>query len=509
MSLRVSVRSVLLCAAILIPVAALAQDVPPAPGDSIQQPFADTDRADEKAADSAKKPAFDASVIAQGQAAFQANCTECHDANLSLHKQKSLNGWRNTVRRMAALEGASVPAGDWEAIAIYLTAVHRGAEVTVDDSKQPSEHDADERFSIYGTLSPTYRSGTGDVQNRGFFPEVWLGVAFQPKGFVSARATACLSCHNSGDVEGRIDLVEAAVRFDFMQLVEPRCRGNWQATVDAGRFVVPFGAFSSQVNPGVFRTVSKPLIFNMGLRVLDSQLGDPVLPMPYSDAGANLNFGVPITESIMATWNGYVVNGLQGGANGINFDASTNYTDNNRSPAIGSRVTVGNQYMKLGGSIMGGRFANFPNAPPVDSSLTYMIFGADLTLRYQDLIRIQCEYAQRNTDRVLDPAVYPALPALIIDRERVGGGYVEAEALISRKYKISALVRYDDQVRNALIPPPDSALTTGNFSVSRFTYGLNWTLPGGSLLMVNHEYWHLPKGLQDVNVVGVRWAATF
>ena len=179
-------------------------------------------------------------------------------------------------------------------------------------------------FHIYGTLSPTYRSGTGDVQNRGFFPEVWLGVAFQPKKFVSARATACLSCHNSGDVEGRIDLVEAAVRFDFMQLVEPRCRGNWQATVDAGRFVVPFGAFSSQVNPGVFRTMSKPLIFNMGLRVLDRQLGDPVLTMPYSDEGANLNFGVPITESIRATWNDYVVNGLQGGANGINFDASTN-----------------------------------------------------------------------------------------------------------------------------------------------------------------------------------------
>ena len=504
MNLRVSVHSVLLCATLLIPVATLAQDVPPAPGDSSQQPSADTDQADEKAADSAKKPAFDASVIAHGQAAFQANCTECHDANLSLHKQKSLNGWRNSVRRMAALEGATIPSGDWEAIAVYLTSVHRGADATVADSKL-SEHDAEERFSVFASLSPMYRNGPGDIQDPGFMPETWLGVSFQPKGFVSARATACFTCHNE-PAEGllsRIDLVEAAVRFDFMQLIEPHCRGNWQAAVDAGRFVVPFGAFASQVNPGVYRTVSQPLIYNMGQRVNASQLGDPVLPMPYSDEGTNLSFTVPLTETIKASWDGYVVNGLQGDADGINFHTSTDYVDNNRSPAIGSRLTVGNQYLRLGGSIMGGRFANFPNASPVDSGLAYLIFGADVTARYKDLLRVQAEFAQRNSDRVV------ALPGVLVDRESLGGGYVECELLVSRRYKISALVRYDEQVRNALLPPPGSSLTTGDFSVSRFTYGLNWTLPGGSLLMVNHEYWHLPKGLQDVNVVGVRWAATF
>ena len=194
MSLRVSVHSVLLCATLLIPVAALAQDVPPAPGDSIQQPFADTDRADEKAADSAKKPAFDASVIAQGQAAFQANCTECHDANLSLHKQKSLNGWRNTVRRMTALEGASVPAADWETIAIYLTAVHRGADVTVDDSKQPSEHDADGRFSIYmARCPPRIAVERATFRIAGFSPRYGLELHFSRRDlFRHGQPRACL-----------------------------------------------------------------------------------------------------------------------------------------------------------------------------------------------------------------------------------------------------------------------------------------------------------------------------
>jgi hypothetical protein len=38
---------------------------------------------------------------------------------------------------------------------------------------------------------------------------------------------------------------------------------------------------------------------------------------------------------------------------------------------------------------------------------------------------------------------------------------------------------------------------------------LNWTLPGGSLLMVNHEHWFLPGNFRDIDVLGVRWAAAF
>ena len=63
--------------------------------------------------------------------------------------------------------------------------------------------------------------------------------------------------------------------------------------IDAGRFIVPFGAFAAQTNPGLYRTVSTPLIFNMGQRVFNRDLGDPVLPMPYTDTGVNFNFDIP------------------------------------------------------------------------------------------------------------------------------------------------------------------------------------------------------------------------
>jgi hypothetical protein len=80
---------------------------------------------------------------------------------------------------------------------------------------------------------------------------------------------------------------------------------------------------------------------------------------------------------------------------------------------------------------------------------------------------------------------------------------------LSRIYRINFLARYDSQSRSSLATVPESDLPTGNFTVRRFTYGINWTLPGGSLLMVNHEHWMMPHELHNVDVLGVRWAVTF
>ena len=40
-------------------------------------------------------------------------------------------------------------------------------------------------------------------------------------------------------------------------------------------------------------------------------------------------------------------------------------------------------------------------------------------------------------------------------------------------------------------------------------WGINTTLPGGSLLIVNHEHWNFPESEPDVDVIGLRWVATF
>ncbi|MBP86041.1 MAG: hypothetical protein CMJ64_04885 [Planctomycetaceae bacterium] len=62
---------------------------------------------------------------------------------------------------------------------------------------------------------------------------------------------------------------------------------------EAGRLIVPFGAFSATAHPGANRAVTNPLMFNMGRRVFGN-VGpprQPVLPMPYADEGVNLEVG--------------------------------------------------------------------------------------------------------------------------------------------------------------------------------------------------------------------------
>jgi hypothetical protein len=45
-------------------------------------------------------------------------------------------------------------------------------------------------------------------------------------------------------------------------------------------------------------------------------------------------------------------------------------------------------------------------------------------------------------------------------------------------------------------------------STERFTYGLNWLLPGGSLLILNHEHW-MYDNRSPANIFGLRWTVAF
>jgi len=464
--------------------------------------------ADVKGAVSASKK-LDPAMIASGSSAFTARCIQCHDAQKALSKSKSLGGWRGTVQRMARMDGAEIPANEIEPIAVYLTslnpAVASGDDKATADSGDASGN-SDSPITVFGTLSPTWRGGNAEIQNPGFFSDVWVGAAMD-QGVISARVTACISCHNEHD-EGylsRIELVEATLQLDIGKYLRgsrpaSSCQRNVEAIVEAGRFVVPFGAYSAQVNPGVYRSVSRPLIFNMGQRVRGEQLGDPVLPMPYSDEGANLSLSIPVFDDLTATMTSYVVNGLQGGGDGINFDDSREYTDNNKTPAVGGRWTFGNQMLRFGASAIGGRFNDNAGSGAGNRGLNFSIFGADATFRYKDIVRLQTEFAQRNT------AVVLGLPGQEYGSNRVAGCYAEGELLMSRRYRLSLFGRYDQQTQNYATGSP---LARPVFDVNRLTYGVNWTLKGGSLLMVNLEHWYMPREFKDINVLGARWAMSF
>src|SRR5947209_14446117 len=118
----------------------------------------------------------------------------------------------------------------------------------------------------------------------------------------------------------------------------------------------------------------------MGQRIFNQDLGFPVLPMPYADEGVNLDLSVPLgdcgTGPITATLDSYLINGLEGTTNGLDYLQSRDLWDNNVRPAGGGRLTVGDPYVRAGTSLMGGRFDD-PNTSGVRQGLYYTIYGFD------------------------------------------------------------------------------------------------------------------------------------
>ncbi len=212
---------------------------------------------------------------------------------------------------------------------------------------------------------------------------------------VSGQVMACASCHGTDSGLG-VELVEAAVTVDLCHLLTGCPSDNRSnpltAKLKAGRFIVPFGATSSRVHPGSLRTVSLPLMFNMGRRVGPLGPQQPVLPMPYSDEGVAAHFSREIDCDGNATFDVYGVNGLQVGGP-AEFMFSRSYQDNNSNVAVGGRVTIGNQRLRLGGSIASGELQ-----PDGLALQPYKLAGGDVSYRYDDLFRVNYEYAIREED---------------------------------------------------------------------------------------------------------------
>jgi len=457
---------------------------------------------------------FDPAVVSAGQRAFEQSCTTCHDAARALERTKDLAGWRATVRRMAAKSGAEVATGDIEPIATYLAsrsapaAGGQGAGTAGTGSKTAAPADQSS-VSTFATLSPMFRGGNDHIQNPDFAPLAFFGASWQ-SNVVSARITLCITCHGvqePGDIS-RVDPLEVAVHWDLSQYLDCHVEGM-KGGVDAGRFVVPFGAFSAQVNPGLYHTVSPPLIYDMGERIYNLDLGFPVLPMPYADEGVDLNLSVPIGcgwgGPITATMDAYLVNGLEGNTTGIDFIQSRDLVDNNNRLSAGGRLTIGDPNIRAGASLTGGRFDDPTTSGVPNGGLDYTIYGFDVQAHYQRLLRFQFEWARRDSERV---GFFPTGPAVF--GEVVEGYYAELEARHCDDSRVSFLVRYDSQTHNSLLPPTTSTLPSGRFDVERLTFGINLEMWRQSLLMIDLEHWLLPEPNKRIaNIGGVRYTITF
>ena len=147
-------------------------------------------------------------------------------------------------------------------------------------------------------------------------------------------------------------------------------------------------------------------------------------------------------------------------------------------------MTLGCDVFKLGTSVLSGNLAD--QGQP---HLYYTLAGADATAQLTDRLRFYFEYAMRHDNSLFVPG----------KKELTFGTVTQLELRLCDHPYISALVRYDT------LDWRNPAAGFGDGTVHRVTSGFNIGLPGGSLLMINHERW-IPKGAEQVDVFGVRWA---
>jgi hypothetical protein len=285
-------------------------------------------------------------------------------------------------------------------------------------------------------------------------------------------AKACFSCHG--------------VEFDNVMV-------DWMPStkfnVQAGRLPIPFGEFSNRVDPSGHKTVSAPLIYDMGRMIYGekSAMNLGVLPLPYTDTGVLFYGQFFIADALQVWYGAYATAGLRGG-NDIDWIATRSlyYTDNNRVPSGGGRVVV--TYASEGGSLLGdvsvgasatgGRYDR-------DAKLGYLAWGADASLML-GRATLRGEYATRKTD--LDPdAAYPYV--LVDPWLSKEGWYGELEFPVPVVDRwVSAGLRYDELRRKGTPLSASSPLSIDS-AIQRYTVGL-MIIPAPSLyLKVGYEYW--------------------
>jgi len=311
----------------------------------------------------------------------------------------------------------------------------------------------------------------GPQQPEGITPEAALTIGKDIHDELSFSVKACFSCHG-------IEIEHFQVDY------QPK---NW-FNVQAGRIAVPFGDYSQRVDGSGHKTVSAPLIYDMGRMAYGSRtfFNEGVLPLPYVDTGV-LVYGQTWLGSRLQLWYGaYAVAGLRG-SNDLDFIASRSiyYTDNNNVPAGGGRATL--TYSSDPGSFFGdisigasGSAARYDQAKKLD----YRMWGADASLRLWK-VTVRGEYATRRTD--IDPNQPGYVYAIVDPWFEKSGWYAELEHPILRW--MSAVYRYDVLERRGVpLPGADAQLTTKS-TIDRYTVGLVLTPAAALYVKLSWEYW--------------------
>jgi hypothetical protein len=306
----------------------------------------------------------------------------------------------------------------------------------------------------------------------GFTMELAGKLAVDFNDHLSANLKVCFGCHG----------FEADMMYFDYRVAD-------ELNIRAGRFSPSFGAFNLRHDPANHRTSDKPLPYDMGRMLHMRQWNMGVLPAPFPDNGVEVN-GTHAFGRAQMDYAVYAVSGFKAaaGATDIDFALSRSpaqyYVDNNARPTGGGRLSL---TLKLGESsdmVLGGS-AMYGNYDP-DNKLAYLIFGGDLTFRF-DRTNVRLEYLARRTefDTTNQAAYKYTIDPSHGDFFMKHGAYVEIEHPVTRD--LDLVLRGDGMLRLGNVTA-DSQLSFRS-TVVRGTLGFAYVVIGGLRVKGSTEIW--------------------
>ncbi len=324
----------------------------------------------------------------------------------------------------------------------------------------------------------------------GFTLEASEKLAIDVSEHLSANVKVCFGCHG-------FELDMAYVDYRFADELNLR----------AGRFSPSFGAFNLRHDVANHKLSDKPLPYDMGrmLRMRTWNLG--VLPSPFPDNGLEVDGTHWFGDTTQLDYAVYAVQGFRSGdLHPLDIDFSLShqayYVDDNGLPTVGARLSVTRKLGELSDASLGmsGMYGTYdPN-----QSLTYVIAGADFTLRVHRT-SVRMEYLMRWMEIDASDPHLLAQPVPADGEEYVikHGAYVEIEQPLSSTFDLLARVDGLYRVGNFRADPTNETPLGRRSSVLRYTLGASFAIERGFRVKLSTELWQFSDADDDGHTLAV------
>jgi len=266
----------------------------------------------------------------------------------------------------------------------------------------------------------------------------------------------------------------------------------------AGRFMMPFGQFNMRSMPGVYNTVSRPLIYQSHEdRMIDfGQLTpSPILFTPRDDLGLQGYGSLWFGDSVQLSYTASITNGLRPESN----SHARFWTDNNNAKQVVGRVSLGYHGdalgMSTGGSVLWNRY---------HEDLAQLAWGADAMFyyRYHSMrhIRLHTEYVRMDREIIADELLRQG-------DERTQGAYATLEVELVQW--LSVVYGFDWLEETTPRVDGTAGASDADAGMTRHTAGGNFIVAEALHIRLEYGFWNQEPGLPDAHRLSAQTLVTF